>query len=112
MLDVVVLEEEHEIVNIGNNGIQGYKFYKEYQPDLVLLDISISEKDDKDCFQKIINYDEDAKIVVISSGEEKDTLNECLRSGAKGYIEMPFNFTDNEYCEEFLETIEEALEEN
>ncbi len=101
----------HEVLALGKDGNEGVDFYKKYHPDLTLLDITMPNKDGRDCLSEILAYDENARVLVVSAVRDSDIIMECLETGAKGYVEKPLKFRDEEFCQNFRETIQSALED-
>lgn len=101
----------HEIVGIGNDGNEGEELFKEHKPDLVTLDITMPNRSGKDCLKAILDHDPEARCIMVSAIREEEMVMDCLQLGAKAYINKPLKFKNEDYCEEFLSTIEEAFEE-
>ena len=79
----------HEVLAIGKDGNEGVDLYKQHQPDLALLDLTMPNKDGRDCLSEILQYDENANVVVVSAVKDAEIIMECLMTGAKGYVEKP-----------------------
>ncbi|MCY6369421.1 response regulator [Clostridium ganghwense] len=94
----------HEVVAEANNGSKAVSAYKTYKPDLITMDISMPNNDGIGALEQIINYDNKAKIIMISSVQEKNIIVDAVIKGAKGYILKPFSE------EKIVETINEILE--
>lgn len=93
----------YQVIAEANNGTKALSAYKTYKPDIVTMDISMPNDDGIGALDEIINYDKDAKIVMISSVQQKITIVDAIRKGAKGYILKPFSE------EKLIETINEVL---
>lgn len=102
---------QFEVCGIAKNGEEGVEMYRSLKPDIVTLDITMPLKSGKDCLQDILDFDAEARCIMVSAIKEQDIVMECLKIGAKAYINKPLKFRDESYCEEFLGTIEEALED-
>ncbi len=76
------------------DGYEAIKAYKEYKPDLVLLDIVMPELDGLKAGDEINSYDPDANIIYISSAGTQSNLEHVLGSGSRGFIQKPFNADD------------------
>ena len=77
-----------DYVNSGNAAIAKYK---SWQPNLVLLDRNMPEMDGLSCAERIIEYDPDAKIVIIS-GYDVDGpsgIADDKKRLIKGYLTKP-----------------------
>ena len=84
----------------GADGFQAVEKYKEFSPDLVIMDIKMPKMDGFDAFFKIKQYDPDAKIILITaySIDEKKHLK-AQNMGLLETISKPYSF----------DTIEETL---
>ena len=103
--------EEHgfEVKGIGADGFQGLQLYKELRPDIITLDLTMPNKDGRECLKDILDFDPKARILVISALVDKAVILKCLEMGAKGFQEKPLRFRQSEFCSEFLKTIHLAL---
>ncbi len=104
--------EGHEVIAIGEDGFEGVALYQEHKPDLVVMDITMPNKDGRDCLAEIMEFDPGARVLVVSgSVKELSIIMECLNMGAKGYVEKPLKFADEQFCEDFRGTVQKALED-
>ena len=89
----ILSSEGYEIVGTAKDGIEGLEKYKELHPnvDLVTMDITMPNMDGVTCLQKIIEFDPEAKIVMISALGKQDLVKQSLLSGAKNYIVKPLD---------------------
>ena len=101
----------HEVVALGKDGNEGVALYKQHNPDLTLLDITMPTKDGRECLAEILEYDKKAKVVVVSAIKDAEIIMECLKAGAKEFVNKPFKFRDEQFCSDFLMTINEAIED-
>jgi DNA-binding NarL/FixJ family response regulator len=60
--------------------------YIEESPDLVLLDVNLPGQDGLQILAAILAHDPDAKVVMLTSLANRQTVEESLRLGAVGYI--------------------------
>jgi two-component system chemotaxis response regulator CheY len=100
----------HTVLALANDGNEGKALFDTHQPDLVTLDITMPNKNGKECLMEIIECDPNAKIIVISAIKDQEMVVDCIDLGAKAFINKPLKFNDPEYCEEFKDTLQEALE--
>lgn len=70
--------------------------YKSWQPDAVLLDRNMPEMDGISCAEKIMDYDPNAKIVIISGYDEHgpSAIDEQRKRLIKGYLTKPIDMTE------------------
>jgi len=83
---------EHEIVSEATDGVEAVDFYKNNIPELLLLDLAMPKKDGLTVVKEIIQFDPNAKIILITASDDQKIIQECLDSGAKSYISKPFDF--------------------
>lgn len=72
-----------------SNGEDAVNRYKSEKPDIVFLDIVMPVKDGITATKEIIEFDSDARIVVISSVGTQTHLREVIKAGAKDFIQKP-----------------------
>lgn len=94
---------EHEVI-LAEDGNDAYEKYKEFQPELVTMDINMPNMNGLQAVQKIIAEFPDAIIVMISSIEDRSMTYECIGAGAVDFINKPI------HIDELQEKINEALE--
>jgi two-component system chemotaxis response regulator CheY len=92
----------------GSDGNEAVDLYRKHKPDLITLDISMPNKDGQQAMKEIYAEFPNANILMISA-VRGDTMLECMKLGAKGYIEKPLKFTDAEFVKDFQETVEEIF---
>lgn len=75
----------------ANNGQVAIDTYISEKPDMVFLDIVMPVKDGIIVTKEIIEFDPDAKIVIVSSVGTQKHLREALEAGAREFIQKPLN---------------------
>jgi len=80
----------YEIVGEAENGLISVEMYKELQPDIVTMDITMPEMSGLDALKEIIKIDPAAKIVMVSAMGQEAMVRDAIVSGAKGFIVKPF----------------------
>ena len=80
----------YEIVGEAENGAIGVQMYKELQPDIVTMDITMPEMSGLDALKEIIKTDPQAKVVMVSAMGQESMVREAVMAGAKGFIVKPF----------------------
>lgn len=73
------------------NGTEALKTYKVKRPDLVTMDIDMPEMNGIEAAKQIKLFDPNAKIVMVSSSDKKNTRDEAEKIGVFGYIRKPFD---------------------
>jgi nitrogen-specific signal transduction histidine kinase/ActR/RegA family two-component response regulator len=86
-----LLEASGYMVRLAFEGKEAIERYWTWDPDLVIMDINMPEMDGITCVRKILEFDSNAQIVMMSGYDEKglngldDTVKECI----KGYLTKP-----------------------
>ncbi len=78
-----------ELVATANSGPEAVRKYKELKPQLVLLDVVMPEVTGIATLEQILDDDNDACVVMISSLGTESTVQDCLRKGAKSFVQKP-----------------------
>lgn len=90
MLKDILEDNGYTVVGEADEADQAFEIYQETQPDLVTMDITLTSSSGIDAIRNILNYDNNARIVVISALEQKKVIMEALKYGAKDFIIKPF----------------------
>jgi len=81
---------KHDINVIGEaeDGATGVEEYKKLKPDIVTMDLAMHDGDGLEAVKKIIEFDLDAKIMIVSSIAGQDiVVSRALEAGAKTVID-------------------------
>lgn len=84
------LLERFDRVSRASNGVEALKLFKQEQPDVVTMDLTMPEMDGVECIQEIMNVASNTYILVISALADKATAVEALTKGANGFLCKPF----------------------
>lgn len=89
----ILTSEGFEVVGTAADGQEGLDRYKELYPnvDLVTMDITMPKMDGVSALEKIIEFDKDARVVMISALGKQDLVKKSLLLGAKNYIVKPLD---------------------
>lgn len=92
-LTQILTSEEFEIAGSASNGKDGLEKYKELHPnvDLVTMDITMPLMDGVSTLERIMEFDKNAKVVMISALGKQDLVRKSLVIGAKNYIVKPLD---------------------
>lgn len=92
----------HEVV-VGVNGLEGLNWWKEFSPDLVIVDLMMPEIDGIGVITEIRKRDLKIPILVISAKDQVKEKIRCLSLGVDDYISKPFDL------DEFLLRVDRLL---
>ena len=73
------------------DGVEGVRNYQKYKPDLVTMDINMPKADGIQALRAIMKLDPGAKVVMVSSVEQKEIVQDAIRLGARDYVVKPFD---------------------
>ncbi len=92
-LSQILTSAGFEVAATAADGEQALEKYKELHPnvDLVTMDITMPKMDGVTALQKIIEFDKDAKVVMVSALGKNDLVKNSLMIGAKNYIVKPLD---------------------
>jgi len=92
-LSQILNSEGYAVVGTAADGVQGVEMYKEHYPrlDLVTMDITMPNMDGITALEKIMEFDKNARVVMISALGKEDLVKKALVTGAKSYIVKPLD---------------------
>lgn len=79
-----------EVVGEAENGIQAVEKFKELNPDIVTLDITMPEMTGLEALKEIMKINPNAVVVMCSALGQESMVREAVVSGAKGFVVKPF----------------------
>lgn len=78
-------------INYANDGQDGFNKYQGIKPDYVFLDLLMPKINGFELIKMIKEYDEHAKIIVLSADVQKDVQEEISSYNVISFINKPFN---------------------
>ena len=85
-----LIDDGWEVVGEGTNGQEAVDLYRQFNPDAVTLDIVMPGTDGMYALKHILQFDADARIVVVSALNQTKLISEAIRGGAQDFIGKPF----------------------
>jgi CheY-like chemotaxis protein len=80
-----------DVVGEAGNGLEAVECYLALRPDIVLLDLVMPECDGREALSRIVALDPDARVVILSSLGAQGDIEQCLRLGARSYLQKPID---------------------
>lgn len=90
MIKDILTKNGYEVAGEAENGAIAVSKYSELKPDLVLMDITMPEKDGIQALKDIKASDAGAKVIMCSAMGQQAMVIEAIQSGAKDFIVKPF----------------------
>lgn len=89
----ILTSEGYEIVATAADGKEGVDKYKDLYPnvDIVTMDITMPRMDGITALEQIMDFDKNARVVMISALGKEELVKKSLLLGAKNYIVKPLD---------------------
>ena len=85
-----VLQDNGHEVEQAENGLEAVKKYADWQPDAVLMDITMPEMDGLAALKEIKRIDPAARVAMVTAMGQQAIVMEALKAGAKDFVLKPF----------------------
>jgi DNA-binding NarL/FixJ family response regulator len=83
---ILANEADMELVGEANNGREAVEMFKEFKPDVVLMDLRMPELDGTSATRMIRQEAPEAKIIALTSYDGDQDIYRALEAGVRGYI--------------------------
>ena len=90
-----------ELVGTAGNGVEALELFRQTDPDVVTMDLTMPRMDGIECIAKLVALKPAVRILVISALADKATAVEAMEKGANGFLNKPF--TDRQLNEAIAE---------
>lgn len=84
----IILEAEPsiEVAAVGKDGSDALPLYRQYQPDVLLMDIRMQNMNGTDALSLLLKEFPDAKVLFLTTFLDDEYIVKAIELGAKGYI--------------------------
>ena len=90
MIRDILTKNGYEVVGEAQDGAQAIEKYKELNPDLITMDITMPEMDGITALKEIRKIDPNAKVIMCSAMGQQAMVIDAIQAGAKDFIVKPF----------------------
>lgn len=90
MIKDILSKNGYNVAGEAENGLKAVEKYKEINPDLVLMDITMPEMDGIQALKEIKKLDAGALVIMCSAMGQQAMVIESIQAGAKDFIVKPF----------------------
>lgn len=90
MIKDILVKNGYEVVGEAADGAQAVQMYKELQPDLVTMDITMPEMDGITSLKNIRAINPNAIVIMCSAMGQQAMVIDAIQAGAKDFIVKPF----------------------
>lgn len=80
----------HEVITEAANGEVAIRLFRQFKPDLVIMDIIMPEMDGIEALLTIMKYDPGARVIMCSAMGQHNKVIDAIQAGAKDFIVKPF----------------------
>lgn len=95
-------ESDFELAGEASNGIEAIALFRDYQPDVALIDLRMPVMDGVEAISKIRDEFPKAKIIILTMYDGDEDIYRALQAGAKSYL------LKNSLSEELVATINQV----
>jgi len=103
MIKDILSKNGYTVVGEAENGIKAVEKFKELNPDLVIMDITMPEMDGIQAVKQIKSLNAAAKIIMCSAMGQQAMVIESIQAGARDFIVKPFQ------AERVLEAVKKVV---
>lgn len=79
-------QPDFEVIGEASDGLEGVKLVEQLDPDVVLLDVDMPSMNGCEAMAQIHESHPGLAVLMLTVSEDCETLAECLRLGARGYL--------------------------
>jgi len=103
MIKTILTEAGYDIAGEAENGSVAVAKYRELEPDLTTMDITMPQMDGIAALREIRTLDPAARVIMCSAMGQQAMVIESIQAGAKDFIVKPFQ------PDRVLEAVQKAL---
>ena len=90
MIKDILTKNGYDVAGEAENGQVAVDKYSDVKPDLVMMDITMPEKDGIQALKEIKAKDPSANVIMCSAMGQQAMVIESIQAGAKDFIVKPF----------------------
>ncbi|MEN6412991.1 MAG: response regulator [Veillonellales bacterium] len=106
MLKKILIDNGHEIVSEAGNGKEAVQAYRQFQPDLTTMDITMPKMDGIEAVKLIHAENPLARVIMVTAIGQRAVITDALKAGASDFIVKPFD------PNQVRDTVNKILEES
>jgi two-component system chemotaxis response regulator CheY len=103
MIKDILVKNGYEVVGEASNGAEAVVRFRELEPDLVTMDITMPEMDGITALKEIKKTHPQARIVMCSAMGQQAMVLEAIQAGARDFVVKPFQ------ADRVLDAVKKAL---
>lgn len=83
---ILEFEKSFQVVAEGDDGCEALRLVQEYQPDVVIMDINMPEKNGVEATRDLVEKYPNTKVIILSIHDDENYVTHALQTGACGYL--------------------------
>lgn len=85
----ILIQNDYDVVGEATNGEEAIEQYMALKPNVVTMDIAMDKINGIEASKKILELDNKANIVIVSSLSQKSIIINLLESGVRDFVVKP-----------------------
>lgn len=94
LLKKIIEMANHDVIAEAIDGEQAITIFEKLKPDVLLLDLAMPKKSGLEVLQELHPKFPKMKAIVITANGDTDVYYDCIKYGAIGYIDKPFEIKE------------------
>lgn len=86
LVTILTANDDIEVLDQGSNGFDAVTLYNQHQPDVLLIDVQMPEKNGLEAAREILTDHPAARVIFLTTFSDDEYIVAALRMGAKGYL--------------------------
>lgn len=86
MAQALEIQPDITVVAQADNGLEAVELARQYQPDVLLMDISMPKMDGVEATRQITAVSPESSIIILTMYRRDDYVFEAIKAGASGYL--------------------------
>ena len=95
-------EPDFEVVGMAADGIEAVRTAQRVEPDVIVMDVMMPDKDGVDACREIMELLPNAKVLMLTASTREDAVVEAVAAGATGYLQK------HSHPEELVEAVRQV----
>ena len=91
---ILAEENDLELIATAENGLEGFKLFRELKPDVTIVSLRLPESCVIDDLDSYFSDNENAKIIVLADHSGDAEIRKALNKGALGYVSKDISSDD------------------
>ncbi|MBT2678849.1 response regulator transcription factor [Bacillus sp. ISL-35] len=83
---ILDFEPTFEVVAEGDDGSEAVALVEQYQPDVIIMDINMPNRNGVEATAELIEEYPDSKVIILSIHDDENYVTHALKTGATGYL--------------------------